>query len=65
LSPSRKRQFAYLLLLLTPALWGVNYLVARLAVDVVAPHALALGRWFVAGVVMLLLCKRPAKSSCE
>lgn len=58
LSPSQKRRFATILLLVTPALWGVNYLVARLAVDVVAPHALALGRWFLAGVVMLLLSRR-------
>jgi drug/metabolite transporter (DMT)-like permease len=57
LSPSQKRQFAYLLIVVTPALWGVNYLVARLAADTVAPHALALGRWCIAGAVMLFITR--------
>jgi drug/metabolite transporter (DMT)-like permease len=42
---------AYLLLVVTPALWCVNYLVARWAAGVIAPHALALGRWTVAALV--------------
>ncbi|MBL8380114.1 MAG: DMT family transporter [Burkholderiales bacterium] len=46
------QRLAYLLIFVTPALWGVNYLVARSAVDVTAPHALALGRWVLAGLLL-------------
>ena len=52
MSPERKRAFAFALLFVTPALWGVNYLVARMAAPTVAPHALALGRWFMAGILL-------------
>ena len=49
--PSNRR-LAWILLLLSPALFSVNMLAARYAVFVPA-HALALGRWFF--VVLLLL----------
>ena len=55
MTPARKLRFAYILLLVTPALWGVNYLVARSAVATVAPHALALGRWTLAAVILTAL----------
>lgn len=45
-------RFAFFLLLLTPALWSVNYLVARLAPGEIAPHMLALGRWSLAACVL-------------
>jgi drug/metabolite transporter (DMT)-like permease len=49
---------AQLLLFVAPALWSVNYLVARWAPGVIAPHALALGRWTVAALLLLLFCHR-------
>jgi drug/metabolite transporter (DMT)-like permease len=45
-------RLALLLLLLTPALWSVNYLVARLAPREIAPHMLALCRWALAAFVL-------------
>jgi drug/metabolite transporter (DMT)-like permease len=50
-------RIAYALLLITPALWSVNYLVARWAPGVIAPHALALGRWIVAALVLAVFCR--------
>lgn len=47
-----------LLLFVAPALWSVNYLVARWAPGVIAPHMLALGRWTVATLVLLAFCHR-------
>jgi drug/metabolite transporter (DMT)-like permease len=48
-----RQRLARALLWLIPALWSSNYLVARLADGVVAPHALATGRWALAALVML------------
>ena len=42
-----------MLLWVVPALWSFNYLIARLANGVVAPHMLALGRWSLALLLML------------
>lgn len=39
---------------ITPALWSVNYLVARSAPGVIEPHLLALLRWLMAGVLFTL-----------
>lgn len=49
-TPSHR--WATALLFITPALWSVNYLVARQAPGVVAPHMLALLRWSLAGLVL-------------
>jgi drug/metabolite transporter (DMT)-like permease len=49
---------AQALIFVAPALWSVNYLVARWAPGVIAPHALALGRWTVAALVLLVFCHR-------
>ncbi|WP_298824380.1 DMT family transporter [uncultured Piscinibacter sp.] len=49
---------AQVLLFVAPALWSVNYLVARWAPGIIAPHALALGRWTVAALVLALFCHR-------
>ena len=48
-----RRQIAYLLLVVAPAMWSVNYLVARLAVGVIEPHLLAFLRWLFALALML------------
>jgi drug/metabolite transporter (DMT)-like permease len=53
---ARGRRLAHALLFITPALWSVNYLVARWAPGVIAPHALALGRWVVAAAVLGAFC---------
>ncbi len=48
-------RLAQALLWITPALWSSNYIIARMAEGVVAPHVLALGRWVLALLLMLLL----------
>ncbi|HEY0857345.1 MAG TPA: DMT family transporter [Albitalea sp.] len=50
-------RLAYLLLFVTPAMWSVNYLVARWAPGVIAPHALALGRWAVAALLLGIVAR--------
>ncbi|MEY4748691.1 MAG: hypothetical protein RIQ60_905 [Pseudomonadota bacterium] len=49
----RRQRLARLLIWVTPMMWSTNYLVARLAAGVVAPHLLALGRWSLALAIML------------
>jgi len=50
-------RLAYALLFIAPALWSVNYLIARWAPGVIAPHALALGRWCVAALLLAAVCR--------
>ncbi|CAG1016799.1 hypothetical protein BURC_01525 [Burkholderiaceae bacterium] len=50
-------RLAYILLFVTPAMWSVNYLVARWAPGVIAPHALALGRWTVAALLLGIVAR--------
>jgi len=57
-SAAAERRLAHALIFIAPALWSVNYLVARWAPGVIAPHALALGRWGVAALVLALFCHR-------
>jgi drug/metabolite transporter (DMT)-like permease len=45
------------LMWVTPALWSVNYIVARSAPGVVEPHMLALGRWALAGVILAFVAR--------
>jgi len=42
-----------LLLWGVPLLWSSNYVIARLADGVIAPHALAAGRWLLAALILL------------
>lgn len=42
---------------MTPALWSVNYVVARTAPGIISPHVLALGRWFLAGLILALIAR--------
>jgi drug/metabolite transporter (DMT)-like permease len=53
-----KERLALLGLWLIPALWSVNYIVARWAPGVVSPYTLALGRWGVAGVLLVAVARR-------
>ena len=50
-------RLAQTLIFITPALWSVNYLVARWAPGVIAPHALALGRWAIAALLLGFVCR--------
>ncbi len=47
------RGWARLLLWLVPLLWSSNYVIARAADGVIAPHALAAGRWLLAALLLL------------
>ncbi len=45
--------WARVLLWVVPLLWSSNYIIARLADGVIAPHVLALGRWLLAALLLL------------
>ena len=51
-------RLATALIFVAPALWSVNYLVARWAPGVIAPHMLALARWSVAALLLSAFCGR-------
>jgi drug/metabolite transporter (DMT)-like permease len=53
-----QRRLAYALIFIAPALWSVNYLVARWAPGVIAPHLLAFARWVVAALILGAFCWR-------
>jgi drug/metabolite transporter (DMT)-like permease len=55
-------RLAYALLFVAPAMWSVNYLVARWAPGVIAPHALALGRWCVAALLLALVARHELRA---
>jgi drug/metabolite transporter (DMT)-like permease len=46
-------RLARILLFITPALWAVNYIVAKAAIGHIEPHALTLLRWSIAFLLML------------
>ena len=52
------QRWAGRLLWVVPALWSTNYLIARAADGVIAPHALAFGRWALAALLLLPLAGR-------
>ncbi len=53
---------AHALIFIAPALWSVNYLAGRWAPGVIAPHALALGRWLIAALVLALFCRHELRA---
>ena len=57
-SPESRERLALMLLWAAPAMWTVNYLVARMAPGIVQPHVLALGRWALAGVILIAMARR-------
>jgi drug/metabolite transporter (DMT)-like permease len=57
-SPESRERLALMLLWAAPAMWTVNYLVARMAPGVVQPHVLALGRWALAGVILIAIARQ-------
>jgi drug/metabolite transporter (DMT)-like permease len=62
LQQSADRRLATALIFIAPALWSVNYLVARWAPGVIAPHMLALGRWVVAVLLLSPFCWRELRA---
>ncbi|RYX91132.1 MAG: DMT family transporter [Comamonadaceae bacterium] len=56
-SPAQTRR-ALLLLWALPALWVVNYIVARKAPGVVGPYMMAFGRWGMAAAVLAVLARQ-------
>ena len=53
-SHGNRHRLALALLFIAPALWAVNYLVARSAPGVIEPHLLASLRWLMAAVLFSL-----------
>ena len=56
--PQQGERLARWVVWFVPALWAVNYIVARKAPGVVEPYTLALGRWLLAGLVLTALARR-------
>jgi drug/metabolite transporter (DMT)-like permease len=51
----KQTRWALVLLWIVPALWSVNYIVARKAPGIIGPHLLSLGRWSIAAFVLVML----------
>jgi drug/metabolite transporter (DMT)-like permease len=49
-----RHRVALLLVFITPALWAVNALIARIAPGVIEPHLLAMSRWLLASLLFAL-----------
>ena len=54
----QRQRLAHALIWIVPLFWSSNYLIARAANGVIAPHTLALGRWCLALALMLPLAWR-------
>lgn len=52
---ARQTRLALTLVWLVPALWAINYIVARKAPGIIGPYLLAFGRWGLAALVLLVL----------
>ncbi|MDR3454527.1 MAG: DMT family transporter [Rhodoferax sp.] len=55
--PRPQQRLAVALIFITPALWSVNYLVARRAPGVIEPHMLAVQRWLMAGLAFCFFAR--------
>lgn len=55
---ARLERAARLAIWVVPALWAVNYIVARRAPGIVEPYALALGRWAIAGMLLAVVARQ-------
>jgi drug/metabolite transporter (DMT)-like permease len=56
-TPESRYRLASWLMWVTPALWSVNYIVARTAPGIIEAHALALGRWALAGTILAFIAR--------
>jgi drug/metabolite transporter (DMT)-like permease len=54
----RLERLARIAIWVVPALWAVNYIVARRAPGVIEPYALALGRWALAGILLAVVARQ-------
>lgn len=54
----RTHRLAIILLMVVPALWSTNFIVARGATHIALPHQLAFGRWLIATGILLFLTRR-------
>jgi drug/metabolite transporter (DMT)-like permease len=54
----RRARYAQLSIWIVPALWAVNYIIARRAPGVIEPYSLALGRWTVAAVLLSISARK-------
>lgn len=54
---AKRRRLAAWVILVVPAFWAINYVVARKAPGVIGPYVLALGRWALAGLVLSLMAR--------
>jgi drug/metabolite transporter (DMT)-like permease len=55
--PESRHRLALASIWVTPALWSVNYIIARAAPGVVEPYTLALGRWALAGALLAFMAR--------
>jgi len=55
---AQHRRWAFFLIWLTPLLWTVNIVVARIAPGLVSANVLALGRWSLAGVLLAWVARQ-------
>ena len=53
----RQTRLALIMLWVVPVLWTVNYIVARRAPGVIGPYLLALGRWALAALVLVVIAR--------
>ena len=51
-------RLALILVWMVPALWAVNYIVARKAPGLIGPHLLALGRWALVALFLVVLARK-------
>lgn len=56
-SLQKQTRWALILLWVVPVLWTANYIVARKASGVIGPHLLALGRWGLAALILVVLAR--------
>ena len=54
----KQTRWALILLWVVPALWSVNYIIARKAPGIIGPHLLSLGRWSIAAIVLVILARK-------
>ncbi len=54
----RLERLARIAIWVVPALWAVNYIVARRAPGVIEPYGLALGRWALAGILLAVVARQ-------
>jgi drug/metabolite transporter (DMT)-like permease len=54
----KQTRWALILLWVVPALWSVNYIIARKAPGIIGPHLLSMGRWLVAASVLVILARK-------